>query len=98
MPFSSTIVHNVYNVNTNFRIDPFVWTLFFDDCRSKEGACAGCVLIDPKGIKTMIAFRLEFECTNNVAEYEALVHRLRKAIDMGAREIECIGDSGIIVK
>ena len=25
--FSSTIFHNVYNVNTNFRIDPIVWTL-----------------------------------------------------------------------
>ena len=29
VPFSSTIVHNVYNVNTNFRIDPIVLTLFF---------------------------------------------------------------------
>ena len=40
VPFSSTIVHNVYNVNTNFRIDPIVWTLFFDGSRSKDGASA----------------------------------------------------------
>ena len=25
VPLSSTIVHNIYNVNTNFRIDPIVW-------------------------------------------------------------------------
>ena len=46
----------------------------------------------------MIACKLEFECTNNVAEYEALVQGLRKAIDMGAKAIECVGDSEIIVK
>ena len=73
VPFSSIVVHNVYNVNTNFRIDLIVWTLFFDGSRLKEGVGAGCVLIDPKGIKTMITCRLEFECTNNMAEYEALV-------------------------
>ena len=98
VPFSSTIVHNVYNVNTNFRIDPIVWTLLFDGFISKEGVGAICVLIYPKGIKTMIACRLEFECTNNVDEYEALFQGLRKSIDMGAKEIECVGYSEIIVK
>ena len=33
-----------------------------------------------------------------MAEYEALVQGLRKAIDMGAKAIECVGDSKIIVK
>ena len=91
-------MHNVYNVNTNFRIDPFIWTLFFDVSRSKDGVGAGCVLIDPNRTKTMIACRLEFECINNVAEYKALVQGLRKSIDMGAMVIECVGDSKIIVK
>ena len=65
---------------------------------SKEGAGTKCVLIDPRGIKTMIACRLEFECTNNVAEYNALVQGLRKDVDMGAKAIECVRDSEIIVK
>ena len=98
VPFSSTIVHNVYNVNTNFRINPFVWMLYFDGSRSKDGAGAECVLIDPNGTKSMIACRLDFECTNNVAEYEELVQGIRKAIDMGAKEIESVGYSNIIVK
>ena len=46
----------------------------------------------------MIAYRLEFECTNNITEYEDLVQGLRKAVDMGDKEIECVGDSKIIVK
>ena len=46
----------------------------------------------------MIVCRNEFECTNNVAEYEALVQGIKKAIDMGEKLIECVGDSEIIVK
>ena len=46
VPFYSTIVHNVYNANTNFRIDPIVWNFFIYASRSKEGGGAGCVLID----------------------------------------------------
>ena len=56
IPFSSTVVHNVYNVNTNFRIDPIVWTVFFHGSRSKEGTSARCVLIDPS-LRTQEMYR-----------------------------------------
>ena len=85
-------------MNTNFRVDLCSWTLFFDGSKSKDGAGAGCVLIDPKGTKIMIACILQFECTNNIAENESLVQGLRKAIYLGAQVIECYGDSEIIVK
>ena len=49
IPFSGDIVHNVYHVNTNFRLDLSSWILFFDGYKSKYGGSAGCVLIDPKG-------------------------------------------------
>ena len=73
VPFSGSIVHNFYNTNTNFRVDLDSWTWFFDGSKYKEGVGSGCVLIDPKGTKTMIACRLEFECTNNIVENEAFV-------------------------
>ena len=47
------------------------WSLYFDGSKSKEGAGAGCIIIDPAGNKTLMACILEFECTNNTAEYEA---------------------------
>ena len=47
-----------------------------------EGSGAGCVLIDPKKNKHFLSCRLEFECTNNTAEYEALVQGLRKVIEL----------------
>lgn len=38
------------------------------------------------------------ETTNNVAEYQALLHGLRKAIDLGADEITIAADSQLMVR
>ena len=62
--------------STNFSLgltDPYIWTLYFDGSRNKEGAGVGCLLIDLHGNKMMLTCFLEFDCTNNVVEYEALV-------------------------
>jgi hypothetical protein len=75
-----------------------IWSLYFDGSKSKEGAGAGCVLIDPTGNKTFIACRLEFECTNNTVEYEALLQGLRKALDMDVQNLIVFGDSEIVVR
>ena len=48
-----------------------LWSLYFDGSKSKEGAGTCYIIIDPTGNKTLLACRLEFECTNNTAEYEA---------------------------
>jgi ribonuclease HI len=44
-----------------------------------------------------LSYRLEFKCTNNTAEYEALVQELRKAIDLDIKGLKVFGDSKIIV-
>ena len=74
------------------------WTLFFDGSKTVEGSRADCVLIDPKKNKHFLSCRLEFECTNNTAEYEALVQGLRKAIELKENNLKVFGDSKIIVK
>jgi ribonuclease HI len=75
-----------------------IWSLYFDGSKSKEGVGAGCVIIDPAGNKTLIACRLEFECTNNTTKYEALLQGLRKALDMNAQNLTIFGDSKIVVR
>jgi hypothetical protein len=42
--------------------------------------------------------RLEFECTKNTTEYEAIVHGLKKAIDLNINELKFFKDSEIIVR
>eukprot|EP00253_Pinus_taeda_P007485 PITA_07485 len=46
----------------------------------------------------MLSCRLEFECTNNTAEYEALVQGLYKAIGLKAQYLKVFGDSEIVIK
>jgi ribonuclease HI len=75
-----------------------VWTLYFDGYKSQEGSRVGCILIDPKGKRSFLSCRLEFECTNNTIEYEALVQGLKKAIDLNIKELKNFGDTEIIVR
>ena len=41
---------------------------------------------------------MEFECTNNIVEYEALLLGLRKAVDLKFEHIKVFGDLEIIVR
>ena len=85
------------DVNSRIVVSDF-WTLFFDGSKTLEGSGAGCVLIDPRKNKYFLACRLEFECTNNTAKYEALVQGIRKAIELKVKNLKVFGDSEIIVK
>ena len=40
--------------------------------------------------------QIHFDCTNNVAEYEALLHGLRVAKEMNIKRIHCYGDSDLV--
>ena len=56
------------------------------------------MLIDPKGIKMMIACRLEFESTNNVVEYKYLVLGIRVAKDMKIQHLMVFHDSKLVIQ
>jgi ribonuclease HI len=74
-----------------------VWKMFFDGASSKEGVGARVVFVSPCQETIPLSYKLEFETTNNVAEYEALVLGLRAAKDMGIEELSVFGDAELIV-
>jgi ribonuclease HI len=74
-----------------------VWKMFFDGASSKEGPGARMVFISPAQETTTLSCKLEFETTNNVAEYEDLVLGLRVAKDMGIEEVSVFGDVELVV-
>nr|XP_051211257.1 uncharacterized protein LOC127328720 [Lolium perenne] len=79
------------------RADLKHWTLHFDGSKNLEGAGAGVVLTSPKGDVVRYVLQLRFEpCTNNMAEYEALLHGMRVAKEMGATRLRCLGDSDLV--
>jgi len=61
-------------------------------------AAIAAVLADPAG--TVVQERSETigGATNNVAEYRALLLGIEGALALGARELELVGDSELIVK
>ena len=65
-----------------------IWKMHFDDANSSHGAGAGIVLISLAREETIHSFRLEFDCNNNVAEYEALLLGLGIARDMKIKVIQ----------
>jgi hypothetical protein len=58
--------------------DTEAWTVFCDGSWGTFGAGATAVLVAPSRVKTCFVVKLDFSCTNNIAEYEALLLGLRK--------------------
>ncbi|XP_019455093.1 PREDICTED: uncharacterized protein K02A2.6-like [Lupinus angustifolius] len=72
------------------------WTLVFDGASNAFGHGVGVVLVSPIGKFLPFTARLCFDCTNNVAEYEASILGLKAAIDSKAKALEVFGDSALI--
>jgi ribonuclease HI len=77
--------------------DTEAWTMFYDGSWGTFGAGAAAILISPSKIKTCYAARLELNCTNNIAKYEALLLGLRKLKAMGIRRVVLKSDSQVII-
>jgi ribonuclease HI len=76
--------------------DAEAWTVFCDGSWGTFGAGAAAVLVAPSKVRTCYAVKLDFSCTNNVAEYEALLLGLRKLKAMGIRRAVLKTDSQVI--
>jgi ribonuclease HI len=70
--------------------------MFFDGACSREGARV--FFVSPSQETMSLSYKLEFETTNNVAEYEALVLGLRAAREMGIQEVAVFGDAELVVQ
>ena len=57
------------------------WKMYFDGASNALGRGVGAVLISPNGNHYPFTRKLSFDCTNNVAEYEACVLGLQAAIE-----------------
>jgi ribonuclease HI len=73
------------------------WRMNFDGSKMLGGLGAGVVFTSPKGDKLQYMLQMHFRVSNNVVEYEALVHGLKLAKEIGIRRILCFGDSDLVV-
>src|SRR3954471_21888388 len=74
------------------------WRMHFDGSKMKNGLGAWIVLTSPKGDQLHYVLQIHFAASNNVAEYEAVVHGIKLAKEIGIRNIECFWDSDLVVQ
>jgi ribonuclease HI len=78
-----------------------VWTIHCDGAWCHVGAGATAIITSPTGVKHKYATRLSFalesdKCTNNIAEYEAVILGLRKLKALGVTTCIVKTDSKVI--
>ncbi|KAI5338469.1 hypothetical protein L3X38_017740 [Prunus dulcis] len=74
------------------------WKLYFDGSKIDKASGAGVVMEEPLGVRHCYSFQLDFQCTNNRAEYEALIIGLEMLVELGIQSVEILGDSMLVLK
>lgn len=75
-----------------------MWKLFFDGAYSKEGNGAGVLPKSPDGNLIPLSYKLEFDATNNIVEYEVMVLGEQVSRDLQIACLIVFGDFELIMK
>ncbi|XP_012481029.2 uncharacterized protein LOC105795924 [Gossypium raimondii] len=74
-----------------------MWKLNFDGASNAVGNGIGAVLVYPSGDHYPIASKLDFDCMNNMVEYEACIMGIRVAIERKIKVLKVYGDSALVI-
>ena len=72
------------------------WTLHFDGSSTTSEGGARIVLSKSTEETVSMSFKLDFPCTNNMAEYEVYLMGLAVAREIGIKRLRVIGDSNLV--
>jgi ribonuclease HI len=75
-----------------------LWKLFFNGSACREGQGVGVVLISSRRAIFEQMARLEYFCTKNQDEYEAILLGLQIPSSMAVKHVEAFGDSLLVVQ
>ena len=76
-----------------------LWYLEFDGSVNKLGAGAEIWIYNMENDHAEgHAYRLNFRCTNNMVEYEALLLGLKLIKSLGATKVSILGDSDLVIQ
>jgi ribonuclease HI len=71
--------------------------MYFDGFVNIDGAGAGVYFILPSGDRLSYVLQIHFKASNNAAEYEAALHCLRIAVELGIKRFIVFGDSALVI-
>ena len=73
------------------------WKMYFDGASNALVRGVGTVLTSPKGNHCPFTAKLSFDCTNNVAKYEACVMGLQAAIEKKIKKLTVYSVSALVI-
>ncbi|XP_070677860.1 uncharacterized protein [Malus domestica] len=73
------------------------WTMYFDGSSTSSSAGVGVVIQSPNHDRWYFSLKLDFDCTNNQAEYETLIIGLGLLHDLRATRALVLGDSELVI-
>ncbi|XP_050897012.1 uncharacterized protein LOC127103812 [Lathyrus oleraceus] len=73
------------------------WMLAFDGASNAQGHGVGAIITSPTVFHLPFTARLCFDCTNNMAEYEACIFGIEAAIDLRIKILEVYGDLALVI-
>ena len=84
--FTNEDLMAVLQIEKEKSLEEDVWKMYFDGALNTLGRGVGAILISLEGNHCPFTAKLSFDCTNNVAEYEACVLGLQAAIEKKDRK------------
>ncbi|XP_052489850.1 uncharacterized protein LOC128042523 [Gossypium raimondii] len=73
------------------------WKLIFGGASNAMGNKIEAVRVSPNGYHYPFTSKLDFDCMNNMAEYEACIMGFRVAIKRKIKVLEVYGDSALVI-
>ena len=71
--------------------------MYFGRALNKRGLRAGILVLSLEGAHALIPIKLDFEVTNNMAEYKACIIGMRAIIEIGVKKLWVYRDSSLII-
>jgi ribonuclease HI len=71
--------------------------MYFDGSFNIDGAGVGVYFISPSGDRLSYVLRIHFKAYNNAAKYEAALHGLRIAVELGIKRLMVFDDSALVI-
>src|SRR4051812_25355690 len=77
-------------------LDSEFWNLHFDGSKERGDSGASMVVKSPQGDNVFYVLQIHFTATNNISDYEALLHGIRMAKNTGVTGLMCYRDSDLV--
>ncbi|KAG9444317.1 hypothetical protein H6P81_015657 [Aristolochia fimbriata] len=74
------------------------WEIYFDGAARRNGAGAGVLFVSPRRDLISYLFVLTKNCSNNEAEYQAILLGLGMAVEMKLPQLNIFDDSALVIK